>query len=153
MPLILDGNNLLHNLPRGLRSREEVRRQVLEVVRRQALSLTVVFDGPPPDPSPEVEHLGRVTIRYSGREAADDVILALLPARATNQWVVVTDDRELSERARSKGAQVRTLAEWAARRKPPQRIVGHESKLSSREVADWEAFFSQSREDEDRETS
>lgn len=143
MPLILDGNNLLHSLPRGQRSREEVRKQVLEVVRRQALSVTVVFDGPPPDPSPEVERLGRVTIRYSGRKAADEVILALLPVRATNQWVIVTDDRELRERARAKGAQVRSLAEWAARRKPPRRIVGREPKLSSREVADWEAYFSE----------
>jgi len=142
MPLILDGNNLLHSLPRGLRSREEVRRQVLEVVRQQALSVTVVFDGPPPDPSPEVERLGRVTIRYSGREAADDAILALLPVRATNQWVVVTDDRELRERAQSKGARVRSLAEWAARRKSPRRIVDHEPRLSSRDVADWEAYFS-----------
>jgi hypothetical protein len=153
MPLILDGNNFLHSLPRGRRSRDEVRRQVLEVVRRQALSLTVVFDGPPPEASPEIEHLGRVTIHYSGRKTADDVILALLPEQAADQWVIVTDDRALRETARSKGAQVRSLAEWAAPRKTPQRIVGHEPKLSSREVADWEAYFSQSREDEDRETS
>lgn len=150
MPLILDGNNLLHSLPRGLRSREEVRKQVLEVVRRQAVSLTVVFDGPPPEASPEVEHLGRVTIRYSGMLAADEVILALLPVRGTDQWVIVTDDRELRERARSKGARVRSLAEWAGRRKTPQRISRREAKLSSHEIADWEAYFSQSQEDADR---
>ena len=143
MPLILDGNNLLHSLPRGRRSREEVRRQALEAVRRQALSLTVVFDGPPPEASPEVEHLGRVTIRYSGGEAADEVILALLPARGRGQWVIVTDDRELRERARAKGARVRSLAEWAGSRATPRRISRHEPKLSSREIADWEAFFSQ----------
>ncbi len=150
MPVIVDGNNLLHRLPSDLRSREEVRRRALEAVRRQVLSLTVVFDGPPAGASPEVERLGKVTIRYSGSKPADEVILDLLPVRGAGQWVVVSDDRELRERARSRGARVRSLAEWAGRKKTPQRTLRREPKLSSRDIADWEAFFSQSREDEDR---
>jgi hypothetical protein len=53
MPLIIDGNNLLHSLPREEQNRSEVRRQVLETVRQQRVRVTVVFDGPPPSGTPE----------------------------------------------------------------------------------------------------
>ena len=150
MPLIIDGNNLLHRLPREARSRGAVRRQVLETVRRQKVMVTVVFDGPPPSGSPEIEHLGRVTIRYSGEAVADEVIVGLLPAERAADWVVVTDDRELRERARQKGARVRPLDEWGGRRQAPRRRSRHEPKLSSHELADWEAYFSEGgEEDED----
>jgi len=143
MPLIIDGNNLLHRLPREARSRGEVRRQVLETVRRQNLMVTLVFDGPPPTGSPEIEHLGRVTVRYSGGAVADEVILGLLPAGRAVDWVVVTDDRQLRERARQKGARVRSLAEWSGRKQAPKRRSRHEPKLSSNEISDWEGYFSE----------
>jgi hypothetical protein len=52
MPLLLDGNNLLHRIPGPPRSRAEVRRLVLEVTRHERLAVVVVFDGPPPAGSP-----------------------------------------------------------------------------------------------------
>ena len=142
MPVIVDGNNLLHSLPRPHRSRAEVRQRTLELVRHEALKVVVVFDGPPPQGSPETEHLGRVTIRYSAAEAADDVIIDMIPkGRAASQWVVVTDDRGLRARARSTGSEVRTLAQWRGRRAQPVR-ARHESRLSSHEIAQWEEYFS-----------
>ena len=143
MPVVIDGNNLLHSLPLGNRSRADVRRHALDLVRHESVRLVVVFDGPPPLGSPADEHLGRVSVRYSGAVAADDVILGLLPdGKAASQWIVVTNDRRLCELARSKGAGVRTLAEWLGRRGAPKKRGVYESKLSSHAIADWERYFS-----------
>lgn len=142
MPLLVDGNNLLHRLPTTSRTRSAVRALVLDATRHERMSVVVVFDGPPPDGSPEREALGRVTVVYSGTAAADDVIIRRIPDGAgARQWVVVTDDRGLAGRAREQGAAVRTLGEWSARpRRAPSR-KHTEAKLSSREVAEWEEIF------------
>jgi hypothetical protein len=147
MPIIIDGNNLLHSLTRDDRSRNAVRRSTLDAVRHGGVSLILVFDGPPPAGSPEREHLGRVDVRYAGSESADDVIIGLLPpGRRASEWVVVTDDRGLRDRVRDRGAKVRSLSEWRSRKARPQRRKGFEPKLSSREISDWEEYFA-SRED------
>ena len=149
MPVVVDGNNLLHSLPPQHRSRADVRRHALDLVRRESLQVVVVFDGPPPQGSPATEHLGRVTVRYSGAAAADDVIIEMVPAgREASQWVVVTDDRALRARARSKGTSVRTLAEWRGRR-PAARRSSQESRLSSHEIAQWEEFFAHGDDNEE----
>lgn len=148
MPVIIDGNNLLHSLPSREQNRDSVRRRALDTVRQGGMSLTVVFDGPPPVGSPDPEHLGRLTIRYSGASSADDLILRLLRKSGRgSEWVVITDDRALRACASEQGAQVRTLKEWQSRRSREPRRISREPKLSSREVADWETFFS-SREDD-----
>ena len=143
MPIIVDGNNLLHRLPTTSRSRAEVRRLVLETTRHERIAIVVVFDGPPPTGSPSEESLGSVTVVYAGKAVADDVIIGRLPTgRAASQWAVVTDDRGLAERARRRGATVRGLSEWQRRRPPTPKRVTREPKLSSHEVQEWEDFFS-----------
>jgi len=142
MPILVDGNNLLHRLPRGSRSRVEVRRLILEAVRNERMAVVVVFDGPPPAGSPQEESLGSATIVYSGAAVADDVIIGRLPRGAgARQWVVVTDDRGLTNRARQRGAEIRPLAEWQRKRATKSKRVARESKLSSHEVQEWEQFF------------
>ena len=149
MPLVIDGNNLLHSLPLTQRSRDEVRRLVLEAVRHETLRVTIVFDGPPRGGSPAIEHLGRVTIHYSGAASADDVILRLLPKGSrAKEWTVVTDDRELRSRVCRAGAQVRSLADWRRRRSPSPQRPAYEPRVSSHEVADWEAFFASKPDDD-----
>jgi uncharacterized protein YaiI (UPF0178 family) len=150
MPILLDGNNLLHRLPGSQRTRAEVRRQVLDITRRETVSVTVVFDGPPPVGAPPREALGKVTVIYSGSRSADDVILDLLPpGSAAGQWSVVTDDRGLASRVKGRGAKVRRLADWRGRRrqKAPARARA-ESKLSSNEIAEWESYFADPPDDE-----
>ena len=142
MPILLDGNNLLYSLPTANRSRAAVRRLVLDATRNQRMSVTVVFDGPPPAGSPAEELLGRALVIYSGSRSADEVILSRVPAgRAARQWIVVTDDRGLGQRARQRGASVKALRQWQVRprKTPAGRRV--EPKLSSREVSEWEEFF------------
>ena len=142
MPLLIDGNNLLHRLPKPGRTRSAVRALVLEATRHERMSVVVVFDGPPPAGAPENEVLGRVAVVYSGASAADDVIIGRIPAgRRAREWVVVTDDRGLGGRARERGAATRTLAEWSARPRPAPPKARAEAKLSSREVAEWEKVF------------
>jgi predicted RNA-binding protein with PIN domain len=149
MPLLIDGNNLLHRLPKSSRTRSGVRALVLEATRHERMSVVVVFDGPPAPASPSHEVLGRVAIVYSGAGSADEVIIGRIPGgRSARQWVVVTDDRALADRARQRGATVRTLAEWSAHPRPAPPRARTEAKLSSREVAEWEQVFRKGRQDE-----
>lgn len=142
MPILLDGNNLLHRLPASDRSRSSVRRLVLEATRHEKMSVVVVFDGPPPAGAPDHEPLGRVVVVYSGSVTADEVIIGRIPAgQAARQWSVVTDDRGLAARARRLGATSRTVREWMARPRPAPPRPRTEPRLSSREVAEWEKFF------------
>lgn len=151
MPILIDGNNLLHSLPPHQRSREAVRQKVLDQSRREKISVTVVFDGPPPDGSPEVEHLGQVTIIYSGPCSADDVIIDRLPTGGTaRSWFVVTNDRNLSIRVRERGASIRSLTQWTGRRgaKTPPGKPRPKPRLRSSEVHQWEKELSEGKDTE-----
>jgi uncharacterized protein YaiI (UPF0178 family) len=149
MPILIDGNNLLHRLPKDQRSRSAVRTQVLDLTRHEAMSVTIVFDGPPPAGVPVRESLGKTTVLYSGSRTADDVIIGMLPdGAAARQWSVITDDRGLADRVRARGAGVRRLAEWQGRKKQKPRPSKFESKLSSREIQEWEQFFANRESDE-----
>ena len=152
MPILLDGNNLLYDLPQRDRCREDVRRMVLDRVRHERQRVIVVFDGPPPTGSPPRESLGSVTVVWAGARSADDVIIATLPESApARQWVVVTDDRGLARQARARGAEIRRLAEWRnrspTRDDTPDRAPDppHPGDLMS-----WESYFRSRREDDDR---
>ena len=150
MPTLVDGNNLLHQLPRGQRSRVAVRRLTLELARQETMRVTVVFDGPPPPGSPSREALGRVTIRYAGDRSADQVILASLPGdTAARQWVVVTDDRELARRARDRGATTRSTGEWHRRLASASLRPGDDGPLTPDQLAEWEAYFGLQMEKDD----
>jgi hypothetical protein len=148
MPVVIDGNNLMHAVSPSS-GRDSVRRQALETVRGEGVTITVVFDGPPRQGSPNVEHLGRVTVRYSGERSADDLIVDLIPdGKRAAEWVVVTNDRGLARRVEERGGTVRSLADWRRRRPRKAFVKPHQSKLSSHEVAEWEEFFAEGREDE-----
>ena len=153
MPILIDGNNLLHSLAPNTRSRADVRRHTLELTRFESIRVTVVFDGPPPSGAAKREDLGNVSIVYSCGRSADDVIISFLPkGKPSADWVVVSDDRGLARRAREAGAAVRTLAEWRGRRgrRPaPPSLPRTEAKLSSNEISEWEAYFSSPRDDRD----
>jgi hypothetical protein len=150
MPILIDGNNLMHSLSRKPVRRSEVRQLVLDSCRRERMTVIVVFDGPPPAGAPAMERLGAVTVLYSQSDTADDVILRRLPSGGpAREWVVVTDDRVLADRARQRGAQVRSTAEWRQPRRARPRAPEWQPKLSSREIAEWEEFFSGNRREDD----
>jgi uncharacterized protein YaiI (UPF0178 family) len=150
VPLILDGNNLLHRLSGPQRTRAEVRKQVLDATRNERMSVSVVFDGPPPAGMSARESLGNVVVVYSGSRSADDVIVGMIPSGpAAGQWSVITDDRGLADRVKERGATVRRLAEWRGRRRQKAPAGARaDSKLSSNEIAEWESYFADPPDDE-----
>jgi predicted RNA-binding protein with PIN domain len=143
VPILIDGNNLLHTLPAGQRSRAELRRLCLELVRGEGAHLILVFDGAPPAGTPSTERMGRVTVLYAAPLSADDAILARLPhPPETASWVVVTDDRQLRERVRQSGAKLRSLRDFRSKLIAAAQRPREEEALSPAELAEWEELFS-----------
>ena len=107
--LIVDGSNVMGSRPDGWwRDRPGATRRLVDALGAWAEEeVLVVFDGRPP---PDLPRPPRVEVRFAergGRDAADDVIAALVaadPAPATLR--VVTSDAALASRVREHGAQV-----------------------------------------------
>jgi Mg2+ and Co2+ transporter CorA len=78
-----------------------------ELAARTATEVEVVFDGPA-DPAPALRQgTPSVTVRYSGGELADDVVLDRIPQVPLERPVlVVSNDREVRDGARTRGANV-----------------------------------------------
>jgi len=105
--LFVDGTNLLHSLTRGPRGARQPPAAVVGRLRAAIpadVAITLLFDGPP-EPGLRGERIaGGVTVRYSGRRTADEVLLQLVNDAAT--WseaegpgaatvLVITDDADL----------------------------------------------------------
>jgi predicted RNA-binding protein with PIN domain len=107
--LIVDGNNVIGSRPDGWwRDRTGAARRLVEQIGAWAdEDVLVVFDGRAPDDFPAP---ARVEVRFAergGRDAADDVIAALVAADAAPETLrVVTSDAELARRVREHGAGV-----------------------------------------------
>jgi len=151
MPILIDGNNLMHTLDGASRSRTAVRRLTLERIRHERMRVYLVFDGPAPEGSSRSEELGHLTIIYSGTSSADDLIVKRLPhGPSASNWTVITNDRGLSQRVKSLGAKVRKIDEWKTKKIPKRRSKPlPEAKLSSHDIDDWQAFFAGGREPDD----
>ena len=111
--LIVDGNNVIGSRPDGWwRDRAAATRRLVERIGAWAdaedRDVLVVFDGRPPDGLPAP---ARVEVRFAergGRDAADDVIAALVARDpAPGGLEVVTSDAGLAARVRARGATVR----------------------------------------------
>jgi hypothetical protein len=103
--LLVDGTNLLHAMTRGPGDRQPPAAVIgrLRAVVPKETDITLVFDGPP-EPGVRNERIAAgLTVRFSGRRTADEVLLSLVNDAAT--WsdaeagaasvLVVTDDRDL----------------------------------------------------------
>lgn len=111
--LIVDGNNVIGSRPDGWwRNRVGASRRFVEQLGRWSSEteedVVVVFDGPPPPGG--LPSIPRVAVRFAergGRDAADDVIAALVDgAPAPEELCVVTSDAALADRVRRRGADV-----------------------------------------------
>jgi predicted RNA-binding protein with PIN domain len=103
---LIDGMNVIGSKPTGWwRDRRGAMRQLVTDLEPLAADVTVVFDGAPFELESE-----RVAVAFasrSGRNAADDDIVALVEADADPQSLtVVTSDAELERRVREQGAHV-----------------------------------------------
>ena len=110
--LIVDGYNVT-KAERGFGELElEVQRDRLieeteKLARRKKVQGTIVFDGSEVPPGTSRRRKGTVRVEFSAPdEIADDHIVALIEAMPPDPVVLVTNDRELQERARSLGATI-----------------------------------------------
>jgi hypothetical protein len=109
--LVVDGTNLLYAL-----SRDAERQPPAALIGRlraiipAAIAIELVFDGPAERGLRGERIASGVRVRYSGARSADSVILTLVDEAslggldATGEILVVTDDRDLRNRLRVRGA-------------------------------------------------
>lgn len=107
--LIVDGNNVMGSRPDGWwRDRGAAAQRLAEEIGAWAREdVLVVFDGRAPADFPALPHVEVRFAERGGRDAADDVIAALVAADdAPATLRVVTSDAELARRVREHGAAV-----------------------------------------------
>ena len=145
MPYFLDGNNLIGHGRGSSRPTEEDRSalvaEIAERLRQTKARVVLFFDGP----RNRATTLGALSIRHAAGGSADDAILAEIErARAPQEIIVVSEDRDLQRRARERGAQALTAAEfWSRVGASPNR-----PQRDSREpvdVEEWMRYFSDDR--------
>ena len=110
--LLVDGTNLLHALsstPERAPAAALVGR--LRGVVPAAVAVEIIFDGIPDRGMRGERIAGGLRVRHAGRRTADALLLSLVDEiagadgpQATAGILVVTDDRELRDRLRAKGA-------------------------------------------------
>lgn len=116
--LIVDGTNLLHAMSRGP-DRQPPAALIgrLRAIIPAPIAIELVFDGPPERGLRGERIASGVRVRYAGARSADAVILSLVEEAslagpdATSGLLVVTDDRDLRNRLRVRGART-AGADW-----------------------------------------
>lgn len=106
MLYLIDGNNLLHAAHAHMPGPPVGRQRLCELLGRwrvrNAVELTVVFDGPRPRPTLEQQmRAAGITIVFSAPRSADEIIEDMIEqARMPGQIHVVTGDRAIQSVAR-----------------------------------------------------
>lgn len=95
--------------------RERLREKIEALARRKGFGATLVFDGARQPPGKARRTRSSITVEYSRPdEEADDHLVARLEALPPDPVVVVTNDRELQERARAHGATIASSVQLLA---------------------------------------
>jgi hypothetical protein len=134
MIYLIDGSNVLGRLQRDRESGESKRqlaRQISGLMKSEGSRAILFFDGEQPEQfRGGVE---RVAIRFAGRKPADELIQ--IEAQAHQKCTVVTSDRTLEARVRSRKVAVIDVMRFSRRLD----VIPEEGGAGE---ADWEAFFS-----------
>jgi hypothetical protein len=110
--VIVDGSNLLHALTRGAdRTPAAALIGRLRGLIPGDITIDLVFDGPAERSLRGERIASGLRVRYSGPRSGDDLILALVDEmrvtagpESTGTILVVSDDRDLRDRLRARGA-------------------------------------------------
>lgn len=157
MPVLIDGNNLLHAARKVDLSDLEIGRTMLcerlgRWAARRREDVHVVFDGPEPEAARRAQ-IGHPNLKvtFSGRGiSADRSLIELLNSdSAARRLVVVSTDREIARAAkRRRATAVRAEMFWEtvtrdlSRPEPaPDEPDAKRLGLSAAEVAEWAAEF------------
>jgi rRNA-processing protein FCF1 len=147
MPYFLDGNNLIGHARGTARPSEEDRRaliaEVSDRLRATRAKAVLFFDGS----GERRSSLGNLSIRESGTERADDVIVREIGRdRESREITVVTADRELARRARDAGASVIGPEDFWSRFGARAREAREaRSEQAAVDVEEWLRFFEDER--------
>ena len=107
----------------------------------------LAFDGAAPAGSRGAGQTHRLRIIFSEARSADDLILQLLAGSKTpRDFIVITSDKSLGDKARHKGARVEKAHEFARRLDRPSKTAGPLSdkpalKETSEQIDAWLAVF------------
>jgi predicted RNA-binding protein with PIN domain len=151
MPYLIDGNNLIGATRvidiRDPAAREKMSRILAAYQRAKRNSVTVVYDGPPPDGGRQVTHHGGLRIIYAGPESDADSRIRKILQESTDpdSYIVVSSDKQIYSFARWRGAQAmrvmpffedlqRTLAK-------AQLADGEQDALNDVEIDDWMRYL------------
>lgn len=148
MPFLIDGHNLLFRLRRGDEEEGQLRRALIELLRRDALEnqrrYVVVFDGRGRYSTRREK--GVVEVVYSSAQEDADAIMEHIVEDQPHYYVLVTADKVLSRKLRRQVQRVESPREFLSR------LAGkrEESRdCEKREVADvfevryWLRLFEQ----------
>lgn len=157
MPVLIDGNNLLHAAQKAEADSHLVGRSMLcdtlgRWVARRSVAVHVVFDGPAP-PAPLAVQIGHpnIQVTYSGAGvSADSVVINILESHsAARRLTVVSTDREIVRVAkRRRATPMRSEEFWAALKRdnarptpPAAEPEEKEAGLSPEATDQWLAEF------------
>jgi hypothetical protein len=142
VPYFLDGNNLIGHGRGSSRPTEEDRSalisEIAERLRKTKARVVLFFDGP----GQRSTSLGPLSIRHAARATADDAILGEIErARAPQEIVLVSEDRDLRRRARDLGAKTLTTTEFWSRVGAAKEDRPERSPSGQIDVEEWMRFF------------
>jgi predicted RNA-binding protein with PIN domain len=149
MPLLIDGHNLIGQMPDMRLDDPEDEARLVARLRtysaRTGRRITVVFDqGLPGGRSQELSGAGVEAVFAPTGRAADGILRERIRrARDPRALVVVTSDRTVIAAAQARGARVLRAEEFAARLSALSQAVEAEpdERLSPREVEEWLRVF------------
>ncbi len=163
MPLLIDGDNLLHAAqdagdPDRLIGRSMLCRSLGEWALRQGERVHIVFDGTAPDPAlaSQIGHPA-IEVSYSGAGVTADSVIArlLVSDSAARRLLVVSTDREVRQSARRRRARpLRSDDFWRQVQRdlhrpatPPAEPEEKRSGTPPEQVEDWLRRFDADAED------
>jgi predicted RNA-binding protein with PIN domain len=136
MPYLIDGSNVLGQW-RVDRESVEAKRQLVkglaDLARARSTSVICIFDGPAPEAF--ARHLGRVSVIFSGRRSADELIAER--AAGGSGWKVVTADRQLASRTAGRRVDIIEPRRFLAELEAMAQAAGE-----SQDAGDWQDWFS-----------
>lgn len=160
MPLLVDGHNLIGQVPGLSLADADDEAQLVLLLRRYSTAkrgrrVVVVFDHGVYGHPQQLDGYGiRCYFARSPRDADEELIRRLRALTRPREWTLVTSDRAIARVAQERGVQVIAAHEFArqllAAPTPSRPPAGEqrERRLSQAEIDDWLAFFGQPPEDD-----
>ncbi len=158
MPFLIDGHNLIGKVNSISMQSSAKEAELVAMLRGYLIGAkkkgTVVFDCGMPGGTSRLLSTPNLKVLFaSAGVSADDIIIdRIYKAQNPNGLIVVTSDNAIKREAKYKRCQHRDSAKFAQDMRNHKLGLGRggdksDVKLSANEVAEWEALFSQGKDD------